>query len=76
MRHAALAWAVDAWCMPLLTTRARRRVRRARAAALRALHGEVLAEPSAELVAEAGLPRASEGRALVRAMSVLFGEGA
>jgi hypothetical protein len=60
VRHAALAWAIDRWAMPLLDHAARVRVALAREAAVRALGDE----PSRELPA-IGLPAAEHTRQLL-----------
>jgi hypothetical protein len=66
--HAALAFAVAAWTEPLLTREERERVARARDRALRSLARELRREPPAEACAHAGVPTASVGAALVRAL--------
>lgn len=61
LRHAALAWAVDAWLQPLLDDAARARVTAARDDAARALFegGE------AEALVALGLPTAAQARGLL-----------
>lgn len=57
LRHAELAWAVEAWVAERLTPEARQRVRDARREAYRELeHLLAEQEPAAELVRYAGLP--------------------
>jgi hypothetical protein len=67
-RHAALAWAIDAWARPQLDSRSRRSVRAAMTGALRALRCEVASLPPA-LARVAGLPAGAEGAALVDAFA-------
>ena len=55
-RHAALAWAVDAWSRPLLTPAARRRVREVRHEAIEGLVTAPLADLSRDDREAAGLP--------------------
>jgi hypothetical protein len=67
-RHAALAWAIDAWACPQLDALARRSTRAAMQGALRALRCEVAALPPT-LARAAGLPSGAEGAALVDAFA-------
>ncbi len=68
-RHAALAWAVDAWSQSLLAPAARRRVRDARHEAIeQLLSGQPAALPAASL-ADAGLPDHDEEVRLCRALA-------
>jgi hypothetical protein len=64
-RHAALSWALAEWIEPKLDARARRRVGRARARAVRDLYRELAREPRAALVEALGVPRAARARALL-----------
>ena len=59
-RHAAVAWAIAAWADARLDVTERKRIARARNRAVRALRSEIAREPSATLVAQAGLPRAAD----------------
>jgi hypothetical protein len=72
-RHAALAWAVARWVEARLDTRGRARVARRRLAAFKSLERELGCPRAPEVVSEAGLPRPSEGRALLRALGVEVG---
>jgi hypothetical protein len=65
MRHARLSWAIAAWIDTKLGTRARARVRRARAKAVAALTRGVAAEPAPEVREELGLPTAAEARGVL-----------
>jgi rubrerythrin len=67
-RHASLAWALAAWLEPQLDARSRARVARARSRAIARLAREQR-DPPPSLVREAGLPTASESRALLGAMT-------
>jgi len=67
-RHAALSWALARWIEPKLDASQRTRVERARARALRTL-AEGVDEPEASVVRDAGLPTASQARALLSAMA-------
>jgi hypothetical protein len=64
-RHAALAWAVDAWAHGQLSPAARRRVREARQEAGDGLAAEQALTLAAPLRALAGLPDDSEGAQMV-----------
>lgn len=64
LRHAALAWRIEAWTETRLSHAARARVRAARHAAVTGLRDELAWEPSRELVEGAGLPDAGRARAL------------
>jgi hypothetical protein len=57
-RHAALAFAIDAWVQPRLDDRGRTRVAAARAYAVSALRGELACVPDAVTRAALGLPDA------------------
>jgi hypothetical protein len=71
VRHAALAWAIDRWAMPLLDHAARVRVALAREAAVRALADEPMGE-----VPVIGLPAADHARQLLsRTYSSLWNGG-
>lgn len=71
VRHAALAWAIDRWAMPLLDHAAQVRVALAREAAVRALANE----PAGELPV-IGLPGADHARQLLtRTYSSLWNGG-
>jgi hypothetical protein len=68
-RHAALAWAVDAWARARLDARANRRIDRALRRSAQALAREACVEPPAVLREVAGVPTRAESLRLVRAMS-------
>jgi hypothetical protein len=74
-RHAALAWAVARWAEARLDARARASVARKRVAALTCLERELGRALPPELVRDAGLPNASQGCALLRAMKQEVGLG-
>ena len=57
------------WLEPQLDAEGRARVARSRARALRALERSLDAEPAASVAAEAGVPTASQARALLRGMA-------
>ena len=65
-RHAALAWGISSWGEALLCPRARKRVDRARAKAVRRLENDLRRGPHADLVAAVGHPTAAEQRKLLR----------
>jgi len=67
-RHAALAWAIDAWIAPRLPPPARARVRAAMHAAVRELRSQLGALPH-EVTGPLGLPHAGEARALLDAFA-------
>jgi len=67
-RHAALSWALARWIEPQLDAEGRARVASARARAVRSL-AEAFDEPDASLARDAGLPTASQSRALLAAMT-------
>jgi rubrerythrin len=67
-RHASLAWALASWLEPRLDAKARARVNAARSRAVARLLRE-RREPPSSLAREAGLPTASEARALLGAMT-------
>jgi hypothetical protein len=69
LRHAELGWRVAAWAEARLSRGARARVRAARREAVSELLTEVAAEPSAELVEHAGVPRAAQASALVKELA-------
>jgi hypothetical protein len=71
VRHAALAWAIDRWAMPLLDHAARVRVALAREAAVRALADEPMGE-----LPVIGVPGADHARQLLsRTYSSLWNGG-
>ena len=73
LRHAELAWAVDAWAAERLTPEARQRVRDARLAAFQELERLVASEaPEAVLVEEAGLPPRDTALQLLQGLQVLL----
>lgn len=65
-RHAALAWAIDAWIHPLLTPEERARVEHARRSAALALRGSPV--PAADLIDRAGLPLPAAAERLWRGL--------
>lgn len=65
LRHAELAWAVDAWLLPRLSLAARRRVRAARSAAVAELSNEVVHALPEATRHRLGVPSAAESRALI-----------
>jgi rubrerythrin len=67
-RHASLAWALAAWLEPRLDAKTRARVTHARARAVARLEREQR-EPPPSLARDAGLPTASEARALLGTMT-------
>jgi hypothetical protein len=70
--HAALSWCVAEWIEPRLSSRARRRVDRARRAAISTLRRELLAIPAANT--QLGLPGAAEASALLDALAAELGQ--
>jgi hypothetical protein len=71
-RHAALAWAIDAWIATRLTPGARERVRAAKRAAVAELQRDAAHPVSPEVVAVAGLPPAGRHARLVEAFARAF----
>ncbi|QRO01416.1 ferritin-like domain-containing protein [Archangium violaceum] len=72
LRHAELAWAIDAWASECLTPSKRDRVLQARREALRTLEHEVRSQiPPEQLVREAGLPSREQALSLLHGMAVL-----
>jgi hypothetical protein len=67
-RHAALAWAIDAWMRERLDEPARRRVERSRRAAARTLLRDLRQELPAGARRRAGLPSARQARVLASAL--------
>ena len=65
LRHAELAWAVDAWLRPRLSPDARRRVLAERSAAVKELSNEVSRALPETTGQRLGVPGALESRALV-----------
>lgn len=65
IRHGALAWRVASWAESRLSATDRAAVRHAREDAWQTLERELAAEPPAELVHIAGVPRASVARSLL-----------
>lgn len=72
LRHAELAWAVEAWAAERLTPAEHRRVREARLDAFRELeHLVEQEEPEAVLIQQAGLPSRDAALQLVRGLQAL-----
>jgi hypothetical protein len=72
LRHAELAWAVDAWAAERLSPEELRRVREARVEAFQELTRLVeQEEPEAVLVEQAGLPSRGDARRLLQGLQVL-----
>jgi hypothetical protein len=72
LRHAELAWAVDAWAAERLSPEELRRVREARVGAFAELTRLVeQEEPEAVLVEQAGLPSRGDARRLLQGLQVL-----
>jgi hypothetical protein len=72
LRHAELAWAVDAWASERLAASARERLRGARHEALRALEREVAADvPGPVLVRKAGMPERDQAVRLAQGLGAL-----
>jgi hypothetical protein len=69
LRHAELAWAVDAWASERLAPPARARLREARHEAFRALEREVSEDvPGAALIQRAGMPAPEQAVRLVQGL--------
>jgi hypothetical protein len=68
-RHAALAWAIDAWLQPSLDEATKRRVARARRTAVRDLSKQLARRAPEPLVASAGFPRPAEAQTLLRVLA-------
>jgi hypothetical protein len=68
-RHAALAWAIDAWLKPSLDAATRRTVARARRRALRELSRQAVRPAPEALVSRAGFPRPAEAQTLLRVLA-------
>lgn len=72
VRHAELAWAVDAWAQERLSTAQREHLRQARREALRQLGDEMDDHhPPEVLIHEAGLPSREQARALFQGLTTL-----
>jgi rubrerythrin len=72
LRHAELAWAVDAWAAELLTAPERERIRQLRQRELRVLEQEVGSQvPPEHFVREAGLPSREQALNLLQGLAVL-----
>lgn len=72
LRHAELAWAVEAWADTLLSAQERQRLREVRLQALHELESQVAAEqPSELLIREAGLPSREAALQLLQGLDVL-----
>jgi hypothetical protein len=69
LRHLAVSWAVDSWCRSKLGRAAARRLRDAQHEEVLVLAREMSRDPAESLVAIAGLPRASQSRALIGVIS-------
>jgi len=67
-RHAALSFSIDAWARSRLTREARARVEGARREAIRELRPRASSEERGAWTREAGLPSASEARALAESL--------
>jgi hypothetical protein len=75
LRHAELAWAIDAWASECLTPSKRDRVLQARREALRTLEQEVRSQiPPEQLVREAGLPSREQALSLLHGLAVLVAQ--
>ncbi|WP_224364919.1 hypothetical protein [Hyalangium versicolor] len=73
LRHAELAWAVDAWVAERLAPEERQRVREARLEAFHELERRVAQEePDAVLIQQAGLPSREAALQLLRGLQVLI----
>jgi hypothetical protein len=73
MRHAELAWAVDAWAAERLTPEERQRVRASRLEAFHELERLVgQEEPEAVVLQQAGLPSRDAARHLLRGLQGLM----
>jgi hypothetical protein len=75
LRHAELAWAVDAWLRTRLTLAARRRVCAARSAAVAELSREVVRAMPEAALHRLGVPCATESRALVAELDRVLWHG-
>jgi len=72
LRHAELAWAVDAWASELLTAPERERIRQLRRQELRVLEQEVGSQsPPEHFVREAGVPSREQALSLLQGMAGL-----
>jgi len=72
LRHAELAWAVDAWAAGLLTAPERERIRQLRREELRVLEREVGSQPPPKhFVREAGVPSREQALHLLQGMTGL-----
>lgn len=72
LRHAELAWAVDAWAAGRLSALERERIRQARREALSALEQEVSSQvPPEHFVREAGVPSREQAMSLIHGMAGL-----
>ncbi len=72
LRHAELAWAVDAWAAGRLTPPERERIRQARRKALSALEHEVSSQlPPEHFVREAGVPSREQALSLLQGLAGL-----
>jgi hypothetical protein len=72
LRHAELAWGVDAWASGRLTAPEREQLRQLRQQELRVLEQEVASQSLPEhLVREAGLPSREQALSLLQGMAVL-----
>ncbi|MBJ6765911.1 ferritin-like domain-containing protein [Myxococcaceae bacterium JPH2] len=72
LRHAELAWAVDAWASERLAPSARERLREARRETLRALEHEASRHaPPESLVRDAGVPSQAHALRLIQGMAGL-----
>ena len=65
IRHAALAWEIDAWARTQLPAWALRRIDDAREEAFKALYAELANDPAPELIRALGLPSAARAEALL-----------
>lgn len=72
LRHAELAWAVEAWAAERLTPLERERMHQLRRETLRALEQEVGSQPPPEhFVREAGVPSREQALSLLQGLAVL-----
>jgi hypothetical protein len=67
-RHAALAWAIDAWLQPSLDAATRRAIARARRRAVRELSKQAARRAPEALVLQAGFPGPAEAQTLLRVL--------